>query len=264
MMFTMRCVLLVGGVSCSRAILLCIAKANGVLELYDVIVIYLRRGMMDGWASDETFPLLQVELHCAAGFEELDNALRRALAEELTPEQLTALLQGTAGLYQDLRMDIKKRMKVFEEYALAEILQIPPGLLANPVDNVDPTSSSMNDEEENKLDEELKTLQLEISEGKQRGRDIKATTQYLEMLLKDVRQKLIELENVPNVVGSTETLEKDVQYISNKGAALEEGVRAIESLQGTTVEDAGDVDKTIVAAMQKSEKTGMVFCVTEI
>lgn len=205
--------------------------------------------------------LLQVELHCAAGFEELDNTLRRALAKELTPEQLTGLLQGTAGLYQDLRMEIKKRMKVFEEYALAEILQIPPGLLTNPVDIIDPhgDSSSMNDEEEAKLDEELKRLQIEISEGKQRGRDIKATTQYLEMLLKDVRQKLVEFETVPNVLGSTQTLEKDVEYISSKGAAIEEGCKTLDSLQGIGNESTEEVDKTMVAAMQKRDNAGM-FC----
>ena len=199
-----------------------------------------------------------MELHCAAGFEELDNALRRALAQELSPEQLTGLLQGTAGLYQDLRMEIKKRMKVFEEYALAEILQIPPGLLANPVDTMDP-SSSLNDEDEAKLDEELKSLQAEISESKQRGRDIKATTQYLEKLLQDVRQKLVELETVPNVLGSTETLEKDVEFISNKGAAIEEGCKTLDSLQGATHDGTDTVDKAMVSALRKEDKTGMLF-----
>lgn len=200
-----------------------------------------------------------MELHCAAGFEELDNALRRALAEELTPEQLTGLLQGTAGLYQDLRMEIKKRMKVFEEYALAEILQIPPGLLANPLDVLD-SSTPLDEEEESKLDEELKNLQAEISESKQRGRDIKATTQYLEMLLNDVRQRLVDLETVPNVLGSTETLEKDVEYISNKSAAIEEGFRTLDSLQGARHHQTDAVDNAMLAAIHKEDKTGMTSC----
>jgi len=61
-------------------------------------------------------------------------ALRAGLQHQLTPEQFTVLLTGTAGLYQDLRAELKNRMQTFEQYALAEILKIPPGLLANPAE----------------------------------------------------------------------------------------------------------------------------------
>ena len=202
-----------------------------------------------------------MELHCATGFEELDQALRQSLSKEVSPEQLTALLQGTAGLYQDLRMEIKKRMRVFEEYALAEILRLPPGLLAHPVvegggdvlENQDVT-----DEEERAIDEEMKALQLEISERKQRGRDVRATMQYLEMLVKDVKEKMSELETVPNVLGSTQTLERDVEYVTRTGEKVEEGIGRLEALQALQAGEAGaagasggvdEVDETMVKVM---------------
>lgn len=202
---------------------------------------------------------MQVELHCATGFEELDNALRTGLSDELSPEQLTILLQGTAGLYQDLRVEMKKRMKVFEEYALAEILKLPPGLLANPV-GADIKEAPVDDEEERRVDEELKSMQLEIAESKQKGRDTRATIKFLEKLMKDVKQKLSELEAVPNVLGSTQTLEQDVEFITKKGSAIEDGCERLDALQGSSIEhsDDKDIDKTMVAAMSKGAKTGMM------
>jgi hypothetical protein len=40
----------------------------------------------DRWSSHGW--MLQVELHCAAGFEELDQALRAGMGKDLTPEQV--------------------------------------------------------------------------------------------------------------------------------------------------------------------------------
>ncbi|KAI8110572.1 hypothetical protein M9435_002246 [Picochlorum sp. BPE23] len=181
-----------------------------------------------------------VELHCATGFEELDGALRQDLAEELTPEQLTVLLQGTAGLYQDLRMEIKKRMKVFEEYALAEIFKVPPGLLASSAGTASEDAVQVDEEEEKRVDEELKALQVEIANDKQKSRDIRSTIAFLDALMEDVKKKMAELESVPNVVGSTTRLEEDVAYIVQKGSDVEQKLERLHSLVGVSGDDVVD------------------------
>ena len=178
---------------------------------------------------------------------------------------MTALLQGTAGIYQDLRMEIKKRMRVFEEYALAEILRLPPGLLADPSSLGSPDADTLGnanitDEEEQKIDEEMKALQLEIAEGKQRGRDVRATMQYLEMLVKDVKDKMAALETVPNVLGSTKALEKDVEFVVGKGTDVARGVGRLEALEreqgvvGSAEEN--DVDREMLAVMGRGAGVG--------
>jgi hypothetical protein len=179
--------------------------------------------------------------------------------------QLTALLHGTAGIYQDLRMEIKKRMRVFEEYALAEILRLPPGLLADPSSLSPPDADTLDnanitDEEEQRIDEEMKALQLEIAESKQRGRDVRATMQYLEALIKDVKDKMAALETVPNVLGSTKALEKDVEFVVGKGADVARGMGRLEALQkeqgdGGTVEEK-DVDREMLAVMGQGAGVG--------
>ena len=157
------------------------------------------------------------------------------LTNEWPNMQLTALLQATAGVYQDLRMEIKKRMRVFEEYALAEILRLPPGLLADPSSGLSSAELeaelAATEEEEESIDKEMKALQLEVSERKQRGRDIKATMKYLDVLVKDVKEKMKALETVPNVLGSTKALEKDVEFVVEKGGQVVRGMGRLEALE---------------------------------
>ena len=208
-----------------------------------------------------------MELHCANGFEELDQALRAGMGKDLSPEQLTALLQATAGVYQDLRMEIKKRMRVFEEYALAEILRLPPGLLADPsamsgTEAEAEALAGVTEEEEKEIDAEMKRLQQEVSDEKQRGRDIKATTRYLELLVSDVKEKMRALDSVPNVLGpNSKSLEKDVEFVVEKGQHVLRGMSRLEALQRTEGvaggrEDGAGVDREMVAVISERERGG--------
>ena len=183
----------------------------------------------------------------------LCSALRRDLASELSPEQLTVLLQGTAGLYQDLRVEIRKRLRTFEEYALAEILKLPPGLLADPEGpggRVDP----VDDAEEASVDEELKLIQREVADMKLKGRDMQASMKMLDKLMEDLKKHVAELESVPNVLGSTETLVQDVKYVTEKSIAVEEGCMKLGALHGAG--DTVHADKEMLAAISKGEGTG--------
>lgn len=204
-----------------------------------------------------------MELHCATGFEELDGALRQDLAQELTPEQLTVLLQGTAGLYQDLRMEIKKRMKVFEEYALAEIFKVPPGLLASSGGAGSEDVAQVDEEEEKQVDEELKALQVDIANDKQKSRDIRSTIGFLDALMEDVKKKMAELESVPDVVGSTARLEEDVAYVVQKGSDVEQKLERLHSLVGVSGDDV--VDTKMVDVLARGDETDgacVVRCVS--
>lgn len=191
-----------------------------------------------------------VEVHCATGFEELDSALRRELASELSPEQLTVLLQGTAGLYQDLRVEIRKRLRTFEEYALAEILKLPPGLLADP-EGLEGRIDHIDEAEEASVDEELKLLQREVADMKQKGRDMQASMTMLDKLMEDLTKHVAELESVPNVLGSTETLVQDVRYVTEKSVAVEEGCMKLDALHGAV--DSVHADEEMLAAIAKGK-----------
>ena len=162
-------------------------------------------------------------------------------------------------------MEIKKRMRVFEEYALAEILRLPPGLLADPSSLSSPDAdmldnANITDEEEQKIDEEMKALQLEIAGSKQRGRDVRATMQYLEILVKDVKEKMAALETVPNVLGSTKALEKDVDFVVSKGTDVARGMGRLEALEreqggGGPVEEK-DADREMLAVVGQAAGGG--------
>lgn len=182
------------------------------------------------------------------------SALRRGLAQQLTPEQLTVLLQGTAGLYQDLRADIKKRMKTFEEYSLSEILKLPPGLLANPADvqGVAGEVPHVDDEEEATVNKELFELQQDIVEMKQRARDTKTAIKTLDALIDDVKKHAGELESVPHVVGSTHVLMDDVQFVTEKGLAVERTCQKIE--ETLDKKDAEMKDETMLEAVSQVPK----------
>jgi hypothetical protein len=168
-------------------------------------------------------------------------------------------------MYQDLRMEIKKRMRVFEEYALAEILRLPPGLLADPASltnaDLELLNTNVTEEEEKEIDEEMKALQLEISGSKQRGRDIRATMQYLEMLVKDVKENMATLETVPNVLGSTKALEKDVEFVVGKGGEVARGMGRLDALekeQGCGGGQEGRETDTEMVQMLQGGKEGHV------
>jgi len=186
----------------------------------------------------------------------LCSALRRELASELSPEQLTVLLQGTAGLYQDLRVEIRKRLRTFEEYALAEILKLPPGLLADP-EGPEGRIEPINDEEEASVDEELKLLQREVADVKQKGRDMQASMKMLDKLMEDLKKHVAELESVPNVLGSTETLVQDVKYVTEKSVAVEEGCMKLGALHGAG--ESLPADDGMLSAIAKGEGKGIAL-----
>lgn len=159
------------------------------------------------------------------------SALRTELQHRLTPEQLTCLLQGTAGLYQDLRTELKNRFETFEQYALAEILRIPPGLLATPVVADDPNAEVVTEEEEAAVDAELLALQKQIAAGKRRGRDTQAAIAEIDRLVDSLKAKLESLQAVPAVLGSKENLIEDIRAVTSKGVAVEAGCMKLDTLR---------------------------------
>jgi hypothetical protein len=162
------------------------------------------------------------------------SALRASLKDSLTPEQLTVLLQGTAGLYQDLRAEVKNRVQVFEEYALAEILRLPPGLLADLVDSGadrhDDDQLEISEEEERKLDDTLTTLRQEIAARKRRTREINAAITALDARMKTTEARLAALRTVPSAVaGQGQGLLSDFKVIAERGAAVQVRCDALEA-----------------------------------
>lgn len=152
--------------------------------------------------------------------------MRSSLKDSLTPEQLTVLLQGTAGLYQDLRAEVKNRVQVFEEYALAEILRLPPGLLADPVDSGpdkhDDGQLEISKEEEEKLDDTLTTLRQEIAARKRRTREINAAITALDARMKTTEARLAALRAIPSAVAvQGQGLLSDFKVIAERGTAVQ-------------------------------------------
>jgi hypothetical protein len=75
----------------------------------------------------------KVHTYCGDGFDAFERAVREDLGETLTPEHFTSVLRGSAALYAGLRSQLDAQLEKFEQYALAEILKVPAGLLANTV-----------------------------------------------------------------------------------------------------------------------------------
>lgn len=52
---------------------------------------------------------------------------------DLTTAQAAELAKGTASVFLALRKEYCNRLEIFEQYALEEILRVPPGLLMQTV-----------------------------------------------------------------------------------------------------------------------------------
>ena len=173
----------------------------------------------------------------------LYSALRTALQEDLTPEQLTVLFQGTAGLYQDLRMEVKRQMQAFEEYALEEILTVPVGIMADlppsttgtgtgtgTLGDTDPLPNATPEQEE-AVEEELKSLRKEIAARKRHLRDVLYVTTHLERSVAETQARLQALEIVPQALAGRENLAHDAKAMTDTCAAVEAGCVALERQQ---------------------------------
>lgn len=152
------------------------------------------------------------------------------------------LLQGTAGLYQDLRAEVKNRVQVFEEYALAEILRLPAGLLAEPVDSLseqkDGGQQEISVEEEQELDNKLASLRQEIAARKRRTREINTAITALDARIKTTEARLSALRAVPSaVVAQGHGLLSDFKVIGERGTAVRVHC---DTLEGTIRESDGN------------------------
>ena len=166
--------------------------------------------------------------------------LEASLQEDLTPEQFAVLFQGTAGLYQDLKMEIRRQMQSFEEYALEEILKVPAGLMADMPGTESATGGAggsdgidepeMTLEEEHALEEQLKTLRQHIAAAKRRTREMQSTCAELDRLMVSTQNKVSKLESVPAALAGKENFTEDVKAITDKGAAVEAGCVALDSM----------------------------------
>lgn len=169
--------------------------------------------------------------------------LEASLQEDLTPEQFAVLFQGTAGMYQDLKSEIRRQMQSFEEYALEEILKVPVGLMADFPENEASTktggdgsgSGGLDDpemtlEEEQALEEQLKTLRQQITAAKRRTRDMQSTCLELDQLMISTQHKVNKLESVPAALAGKEKFTEDVKAITDKGAAVEAGCVALDTI----------------------------------
>jgi hypothetical protein len=160
------------------------------------------------------------------------------LDDRLSPEQAMALLRGTAGLYQSLRMELRNRMQTFEQYALAEILKVPPGLLPTEA----PTScngceEALTEEElsqrETETEAKLKSLRQDIAAAKRRTRDMNAAVAELDSLISSTQSQLADLQAVPTALAGQDGLEDEIQAIADKGVAVEAACMKLDALQGT-------------------------------
>ena len=125
-----------------------------------------------------------------------------------------------------MRAEVKNRVQVFEEYSLAEILRLPPGLLADLVDSGvdihDDGQLDISEEEERKLDDTLTTLRQEIAARKRRTREINAAITALDARMKTTEARLAALRAVPSAVaGQGQGLLADFKVIAERGTAVQ-------------------------------------------
>lgn len=191
----------------------------------------------------------------------LCSALRGALEEQLTPEQLTAVLQGTAGLYQDLRAELRNRMQVFEEYALAEILKVPPGLLVDGIGDASTCDGDeVKEEEEEAVEEALRSLRQQVAGSKRRIRDMQAAIAELDRLIAETASRLATLETVPAVLAGQDTIMDDVKKLAEKGTAIEAGCVKLSSTHPISRADGKGPVAVNVAGEPEEPLTGMIAC----
>ena len=148
-------------------------------------------------------------------------------------------------------MELKRQMQAFEEYALAEILKVPAGLMAD----VPPSSSSaaaagggateeeVSPQEESAVEEQLQSLRQQIAASKRRARDMHAACAELDQLMAGAQQRMTTLAAVPAALaagGGRENLTVDAKAIVDKGAAVEAGCIALDRNR-TKMVDGGAV-----------------------
>jgi len=132
-------------------------------------------------------------------------------------------------------------MQSFEEYALEEILKVPAGLMADLPDTTigaggDGSGSGgidepeMTLEEEQSLEEQLKTLRQQIAAAKRRTREMQSTCSELDRLMISTQNKVNKLESVPAALAGKEKFTEDVKAITDKGAAVEAGCVALDTI----------------------------------
>lgn len=174
-------------------------------------------------------------------------ALRTALDDRLNIDQAMALLQGTAGLYQDLRTELRNRFETFEKYALAEILKVPPGIIPTAAaSTIGREDANLSEEElrrrEQEVDRRLEDLREEIASVKRRTRDMKAATTELDRLLRVNQKQMTCLKAVPTVLSSRTELNEEVKIISDKGEELEATFSKLHAVKGSCKDEMGGKD----------------------
>lgn len=210
---------------------------------------------------------VRVEIHCVALIHvgviccikeplytfKFCRALRTALDDRLNIDQTMALLQGTAGLYQDLRTELRNRMETFEKYALAEILRVPPGLLQSAAaSTIGRGDASINEEDlkrrEEAVDDRIESLRKEIAATKRRTRDMNVTVMELDRLLQENQSQLASLQAVPNVLASTTDTNKEIQTIVHKGLEIEKKYSELDAIRKAQVDTGSEaIDDTFPA-----------------
>lgn len=153
-------------------------------------------------------------------------------------------------------------MQTFEQYALAEILKVPPGLLAEPIAHDTTDAKDVTEEEEAAVDAELLSLQREIAAGKRLGRETHAAISKLDHLIQSLTHDVSKLETIPNVLASKENLINDLRTAVKKGAAVEATCAKLHVLQknlslaspagGHGTQD-GDTTIPLAAALQQHD-----------
>lgn len=152
------------------------------------------------------------------------------LGEELTPEQLVLAMQGTANLYRSLRTELKTRMQTFEQYALAESLKVPAGLMT-PSTTAGSPEGEVDEAEEAAVEAQLVALRKQIAAAKHEGRAMQAEVAELGRLVDDLGGKLKRLEAVPGSLAGKENLMEDMRVMADKGAALAVGCDQLDALR---------------------------------
>lgn len=151
-------------------------------------------------------------------------------------------------------------MQVFEEYALAEILKVPPGLLVDGIG--DPSASEgeeVKPEEEEAVEEALRSLRQQVAGNKRRIRDMQTTITELDRLIADTRSRLSTLETVPAVLAGQDTIMNDVKKLAEKGTAIESGCLKLSSTHSVSRSDGkGLVAVNVVAGEPEEPLTGTI------
>ncbi len=163
-------------------------------------------------------------------------------------------------------------MQSFEEYALEEILKVPAGLMADfpgaeATGAGDGSGSGVDEpemtlEEEQALEEQLKTLRQAIAAAKRRTREIQSTCAELDRLMVSTQNKVTKLESVPGALAGKENFTEDVKAITDKGAAVEAGCVALDTMYRG--EGSGAVAAAVAAAAMVTDDAAAADALTAV